>query len=459
MTPVEHSFFFCGIGGSGMSALARILVRRGARVGGSDRSHDRGETPEKFAALAQEGITLFPQDGTGPKDYDALVVSSAVEDSIPDVRAALALERPILKRAALLARLLNAAQGIAIAGTSGKTTVCAMTGWIFAACGHDPAIVNGGMMRNFQDNARAGSGAWFIAETDESDGSIALYTPDIAVLNNITLDHKPIAELRPLFRDFLSRARLGTVINLDDTESAALTRDFPRSLTFGIESPAATLNATNLTFAPEGTTFHVGPHTVSLRVPGRHNVSNALAALGAAHLAGIPLSDAARALHDFQGTARRLEILGKENEITVIDDFAHNPDKIAASLASLREFPGRLLVMFQLHGFGPARLLRDGIIEAFANGLGPDDILTMPEIYYAGGSAERSLSAKDFTDAIAAKGRTSLFFQDRAAIAEYLTQTARPTDRIVIMGARDDTLTTLGQDILTRLAIMRKTGT
>ncbi len=455
---MEQSFFFCGIGGSGMSALARILNRRGAHVGGSDRSHDRGETPEKFAALANEGITLLPQDGTGPKDYDALVVSSAIEDNIPDVRAALTLGRPILRRAELLANLLNAAQGIAIAGTSGKTTVCAMTGWIFAACGHDPTIVNGGVMRNFQDNARAGSGAWFIAETDESDGSIALYTPGIAVLNNITLDHKPIAELRPLFRDFLSRARLGTVINLDDAESAAMAHDFPQALTFGIDTPSATLNATNLTFTPEGTAFHIGTHPVSLRVPGRHNVSNALAALGAAQLAGLPLSDAAHALHDFQGTARRLEILGTENEITVIDDFAHNPDKIAASLASLHEFPGRLLVMFQLHGFGPARLLRDGIIEAFTAGLNPDDILTMPEIYYAGGSAERSLSAKDFTDAITARGRASLFFQDRTAIAEYLTQTAHPTDRIVIMGARDDTLTALGQTILTRLAAMHKTG-
>lgn len=456
---MAESYFLCGIGGSGMSALARILVRSGARVGGSDRSHDRGESPEKFAALAAEGIALYPQDGSGPKDsYAALVVSSAVEDTIPDVRAALDLGLSVIKRAELLARMFNAARGVAIAGTSGKTTVCAMAGWIFTACGRDPVIVNGGVMRNFDDNARAGSGAWFIAETDESDGSIALYTPEIAVLNNVTLDHKPIAELRPLFRDFLSRARGGAVLNLDDPESAALAQNYPKALTFGLDNPAASLNATAIAPAPDGISFRLENTTITLRVPGRHNVSNALAAIGAARLAGISLAESARALGDFRGTARRLEILGVENGVTVVDDFAHNPDKIAASLATLREFPGRLLVVFQLHGFGPAKLLREGIVRAFAEGLGPEDVLLMPEIYYAGGSAERSISAKDFTDAVAAAGGSALFFENRAAIADHLARIAQDGDRIVIMGARDDTLTGFGRDLLTRLAGARKTG-
>lgn len=455
----EESYFFCGIGGSGMSALARILARRGARVGGSDRSHDRGESPEKFAAFAAEGIALYPQDGSGPKDgYAALVVSSAVEETVPDVRGALESGLPILKRAELLARMFNTARGVAIGGTSGKTTVCAMAGWIFTACGRDPVIVNGGIMRNFNDNARARGGEWFVAETDESDGSIALYIPEIAVVNNITLDHKPIAELRPLFRAFLFRARGGAVLNLDDPESAALASEFPEALTFGIDNPEATLNATGLSPAPGGIAFRLENRTIALRVPGQHNVSNALAAIGAARLAGIPLSDAARALGDFRGTARRLEVLGAESGVTVIDDFAHNPDKIAASLATLREFPGRLLVMFQLHGFGPARLLREGVISAFAQGLGPGDVLLMPEIYYAGGSADRDISARDFTDAVAAAGRAALFFENRTGITAYLTQTAQEGDRIVVMGARDDTLTDFGRDLLTRLAEARRTG-
>lgn len=452
---MTDSYFFCGIGGSGMSALARILVRRGARVGGSDRGFDRGQSPEKFAALAAEGITIHPQDGSGPEGYGVLVVSSAVEDSVPDVRAALALGKPILRRAELLARLFNAARGIAIGGTSGKTTVCAMTGWIFAACGLDPVIVNGGIMRNFEDNARAGAGEWFIAETDESDGSIALYDPEISVLNNVTLDHKPLDELRPLFRDFLARARRGIVLNLDDPESAALAREVPGAVTFGIDTPAAALNAIDLETRPGGSACHVDGMKLLLSVPGRHNISNALAALGAAKLAGIETGAALAALQSFRGTARRLEVLGEADGVTVIDDFAHNPDKIAASLATLREFPGRLIVMFQLHGFGPARLLREGIVEAFAKGLGPEDILIMPEIFYAGGSAERTISAKDLTLDVARAGRAARFFETRDEVAAYLEETARAGDRIAIMGARDDTLSDFGRDILKRLAARR----
>lgn len=450
------AFFLCGVGGSGMSALARILVRRGWRIGGSDRSHDRGETPDKFAALAAEGIALFPQDGSGVSAYDTLVVSSAVEETIPDVRAARAAGLPIRRRAEILADLFNAARGVAIGGTSGKTTVCGMTGWIFDRCGLDPVIVNGGIMRNFEDNARAGAGEWFIAETDESDGSIALFTPAIAVLNNLTLDHKPIAALRPLFGDFLTRARSGAVVNIDDPEAAALlsgTRDAPgQTLTFGIENRAATLNATDLRPAPNGVAFRLGDLEVSLPVPGRHNVSNALAALGAARLAGLPLAQSARALRDFRGIARRLETVGTAGGVTVIDDFAHNPDKIAASLAALRESPGRLIVVFQLHGFGPARLLRDGIVNAFIQGLGPLDVLAMPEIFYAGGAADRTLSAGDFVEDVARSGHAALFFPDRSAIRLWLADCAQEGDRIVVMGARDDTLSVFAREVLTTMA-------
>lgn len=446
------SFFLCGVGGSGMSALARILARRGVQAGGSDRSHDRGESLEKFAALQTEGVRLYPQDGTGPGAYEALIVSSAIEETVPDVRAARAAGIPVFTRAEILSGLFNAARGVAIGGTSGKTTTCGMAGWIFKSCGRDPVIVNGGVMRNFGDNAQAGGGEWFVAETDESDGSIALFHPDIAVLTNATLDHKPLAQLRPLFRDFLRRAGQGAVVNLDDPESAGfLAEGIPDPLTFSLNDPRADLYAYDLRPAPDGVSFRVLDVEVKLRVPGRHNVSNALAAIGAAMKGGISLEDSAHALAEFRGIARRMETLGRSGGVSVIDDFAHNPDKIAACLNALHEFPGRLWVVFQIHGFGPAKMLRAGLVSAFSENLRVDDTLLMPEIFYAGGTADRSISAADIVADIARAGAKALFLQDRASILAHVTECAAPGDRIVVMGARDDTLTDFAHDILKSL--------
>ncbi len=447
------SFFLCGVGGSGMSALARLLIRRGIPVGGSDRAYDRGESSEKFAALAAEGVRLYPQDGTGPGAYDALVVSSAVEESVPDMRAARAAGRPLLARADVLAGLFNAARGVAVGGTSGKTTTCGMAGWIFRACGHDPVIVNGGVMRNFADNAVAGAGGWFVAETDESDGSIALFRPEISVLTNATLDHKPLPVLRPLFRDFLRQSVRGAVVNGDDPESRALLAEgVPDPLTFSLRDPKADLFAQDIESSAGGSSFSVNGLPIILRVPGRHNISNALAALGAAVKAGVPLKQAAGALEGFTGIARRLDVLGCAHGVTVIDDFAHNPDKIAASLQALHEVPGRLWVVFQLHGFGPARLLREGLVQAFVEGLWAQDTLLMPEIFYAGGTATQGVSVREIVEDIARAGRNALFCADRAGLSAHLLAHVSPGDRIVVMGARDDTLTDFGRGLLRDLA-------
>ena len=191
---------------------------------------------------------------------------------------------------------------------------------------------------------------------------------------------------------------------------------------------------------------------VALKVPGRHNVSNALAALGAARALGIPLADAARALGDFKGVRRRLETVGTANGITVIDDFAHNPDKIAATLATLHDFPGRLLVMFQPHGFRPLQVMRAPFVEGFAAHLAPGDILLMPEPVYFGGTTERAVTSDDIVRDVRARGRNAEALHDRAACGDRLIELAKPGDRIVVMGARDDTLTAFAADLLAKLA-------
>ena len=245
-TLTAHPWFFCGIGGSGMLPLALILRGAGAEVAGSDRSRDQGRTAEKFAWLESLGFALYPQDGSGiVSAAQTLVASAAVENTVPEVVRAGELGCPRLSRAQLLAMLFNAAPcRIAIGGTSGKSTVTGMAGWIMTAAGRDPTIMNGAVMKNFASSdapfasARVGGGGVFVSEVDESDGSIALYDPTVAVLSNVSLDHKSLAELRSLFGAFVQRAAVA-VINADDLEAAALMPQAKALISFGIDNPTA----------------------------------------------------------------------------------------------------------------------------------------------------------------------------------------------------------------------------
>src|ERR1700744_4108979 len=417
-------YFFCGIGGSGMLPLALILVARGAKVSGSDRALDQGRTPEKFAFLRRRGIALFPQDGSGVTDPKTVVVASAaVENTIPDVAAARAIGATLMVRAELLAELFNAAPlSIGVAGTSGKSTTTGMIGWILSAAGRDPTVMNGAVMKNFVAadapfaSALVGKRGLFISEVDESDGSIARYTPHIAVVNNIALDHKTMDELRALFADFTAKAKIA-VLNLDNEETAALAARTKNAVTYSLSNPRADYLAGNIAPAQDGIGFDLRARrknfAVRLAVPGRHNIANALAALAAVEAVGVPLDEAVKALSRFSGIKRRLDVVGTANGVTVIDDFAHNPDKIAATLATLHDFPGRLLILFQPHGFGPLKKMRGEFVDAFARDLAKDDVLVMPEPVYYGGTADRSVSSSDITSAIAARGRNARAFASR----------------------------------------------
>ncbi len=461
-----RNYFFCGIGGSGMLPLALILRARGHVVAGSDRMLDQGRIAQKFDFLRASGIALHKQDGSGmTSPAQILVTSAAVEDTVADVVAASRLGAPRTSRAALLAELFNAApRAIAIGGTSGKSTTTGMIAWILHRAGRDPTVINGAVMKNFVTpeipfaSALVGGSEIFVSEVDESDGSIALYRPHIAVLTNIALDHKSLDELRALFRDFVAKAAT-VVLNLDNDDSAALAAKMPpgTAITFSLGDDAASLRAGKLAPSPEGIDFEVREREtgstvqVRLRVPGTHNIANALAALGAARALGVALEDAAAALDSFSGLRRRLEFVGTANGVTVIDDFAHNPDKIAATLATLHDFPGRLLILFQPHGFGPLNKMKDQLIDSFARGLADDDVLIMPDPVYFGGTVERDVTSRGITDGIEARGRSASHIAERAGCGERLLELARPGDRIVVMGARDDTLAQFAAGLLERL--------
>ncbi len=452
----KRDYFFCGIGGSGMMPLALIVAGQGHRVAGSDRSLDQGRTAPKFEWLRSKGIALFPQDGSGITRAEQIVVAStAVEETVPDIVAAHRVGAARLRRADLLAALFNASQmGIAVGGTSGKSTVTGMIGWIFHALGQDPTVMNGAVMKNFATpdapfaSALVGNGPAFISEVDESDGSIALYTPDIAVLNNIALDHKSMDELRTLFGNFTRQARIA-VLNLDNPEVARFPRDNAR--TYSITGQMADLMAADIIERPNGVDFTVNGTPVSLQVPGRHNVSNALAALAAADAAGLDLAQAARALGGFMGLRRRMEIAGTAGGVTVIDDFGHNPDKISATLSALHAFPGRLLLFFQPHGYGPLKQMGHELVRTFAQHMRAEDQLILCDPVYFGGTVDRSVGSAELVADIVAMGRQAAHIPERAECGDRLAALAQAGDRIVIMGARDDTLSAFAADILAKL--------
>ncbi|MGQ3112472.1 MAG: Mur ligase family protein, partial [Brevundimonas sp.] len=357
----DASYFFCGIGGSGMLPLALIVQSRGHAIQGSDRSRDQGRTPEKFAWLADHGVGLFPQDGSGVTSPDQVVIASgAIEDTVPDIAAAKRVGATIKTRPQLLSELFNAAPtSVGVAGTSGKSTITGMIAWILHRAGRDPTVMNGAVMKNFTDadhpyaSALIGGPEAFVAEVDESDGSIARYDATVAVVSNISLDHKSMEELRDLFGGFVTRAGRA-VLNLDNPETQVLAQMLAAAgraadvVTFSLGDAQADLSADDLVPLPTGMTFRLSERggadlAVTLNVPGAHNVANALAALGAVRALDIPLDQAVAALETFAGIRRRMEVVGTTGGVTVIDDFAHNPDKIAATLKTLHVFDGRLL--------------------------------------------------------------------------------------------------------------------
>ena len=368
-----------------------------------------------------------------------------------------------MSRAELLARLFNTApRGVAIGGTSGKSTVTGMTGWILTATGRDPTIMNGAVMKNFAApdapfaSARVGGGDVFVSEVDESDGSIALYRPAVSVLLNVSLDHKSMEELRVLFGDFLAAAAVAA-LNADDPECLALAPRAAAVIRFGIDSADAEIGVEpgSISEGPTSLTATVldrrdgSSHVLTLQVPGRHNLANALAAITAANAAGVALAEAVAALGSYAGLARRFEIVGTSpSGVTVIDDFGHNPEKCAATLRTLKAHPGRVIAFFQPHGYGPLRQMGHGLAEVFARLLSPEDVTLLCDPVYFGGTVDRSEGSERIVGLIREHGGQAEYIPSRADCGRFMAEIARPVDRIVIMGARDDTLSLFAREVL-----------
>ncbi len=443
---------FAGVAGSGMSALAQFVVMKGGQASGSDRAFDRDQQQDSRQKLDALGVKIDPQDGSGLKgDCAALIVSTAVEDTVPDVAAALAQGVPVLHRSELLAHFAATHRTVAVTGTSGKSTTTAMIFELLRGASRDPSVITGGDLRVLQaegliGNAWAGASDLLVIEADESDGSVVRYHPATGVILNLQKDHKDEDVVAGMFQVFVQNVRESLVVG----EAENLSEFRNGAIVFGFGG-GAQVRAEQVETGPSSSRFSVDGISFELHVPGLHNVENALAAIAACHALGVPLGDLVAPLRDFKGVCRRFQVLGESKGITVVDDFGHNPAKIAASLRTAHLRAERVLAVFQPHGFGPLRFLRAELTETFTTELTSADQLWMLEAFYAGGTATRDISSADLVADLREKGCAATFANSREVLVEAVVREARAGDLVLIMGARDPSLTDLAKEILAKL--------
>jgi UDP-N-acetylmuramate--alanine ligase len=414
-----------GVAGVGMNPLAQALLAAGHAVTGSDRFLDQGRDLEVIPKLERAGVSLFPQDGSGVTAATrAVVVSTAIEKGNADLEAAARLGIPVRHRAEMLAELVQDRECIAVAGTSGKTTVTGMVGCCLEALGDDPTVVDGGIVANWDGpdrvgNVRAGRSRRWVIEVDESDRSLLRFHPDWAIVTNMSADHFPLEETKALFAQFAAQVRKG-VVGRDDTAE-----------------PWAS-------FRPEigadGSRFRYGGVDFRIPVLGRHNAENALQAAMLCARLGHPLDRVAKALEGFQGIRRRLEVAGRERGVTVIDDYGHNTAKIRAAWETIAPFHKRVVVAWRPHGFGPLAAMYEDLRALFGDMVRRGVVLHLLPVFYAGGTATAEVSSERLVRDLAADGAPANLVPDLDALVAHVASEARAGDAVLVMGARDPDL-------------------
>lgn len=412
-----------GIGGVGMSALAQALLDQGAAVTGSDRLLDTGDMTDALRCLKRQGVRLFPQDGSGVTPQTArLVVSSAIEPDNPEVLRARESDVPIVHRAAELARVVAGRRLIAVTGTCGKSSVTAMLGCLLEGAGFAPLVVNGAAVIGWDEggtrigSVRRGTGNWAVIEADESDRSLMAFTPEHAVITNASADHFGLDETETLFSSF--RARVPGVIVDGRKETGA----GPRNVRLGDWSGV---------FDFEGCTYTVPQ-------PGLHNVYNAWHAVRMARALGASPERLAAALRGFGGVERRLQRVGTCNGVAVVDDYAHNPEKLAAAWTTLAAaFPAGLCAVWRPHGYAPLRKMMGGLTDVFTRVCRPVDLLLLLPVYDAGGTADRSIGSDVLASKLEERGVTVQRVQTLEDAETLMRAEAAKGKAVVTFGARD----------------------
>lgn len=438
----QQKAHFIGIGGAGMSGLAQVMLERGAAVSGSDLAESSAT-----ARLEAMGASIYIGHDAAHVAREApgvVVVSSAVPADNPELRYAREHGIPVVTRAQMLARLMENHHGIAVTGTHGKTTVTSMIALALEQGGLDPTIVIGGELNDFGSNAKVGAGPHFVAEADESDRSFLHLHPSLAVVTNVEADHlenyTDLNDIMAAFRTFLSKLPADglAVVCGDDEKAVQVAPDHCQVVTYGLSSGHDYV-ATDVELLPMGSRAVVKERSavqgvLALQVPGMHNIANALAAIAVGRAVGLPFGVIAEALGSFRGAKRRMEVLGEERDILVIDDYAHHPTEIRATLTALRNVGRRIIAVFQPHRYTRTKHLLDELAASFEHA----DHVVLTDIY----SALEPPIPGVTVDVLAARLRDTAgdkvaVVRDVAAVPGYLLAVARPGDLVVTMGAGD----------------------
>ena len=431
-------YHISGVAGVGMSALAELLIGLGCDVSGSDRSFDQGHRLDVLEKLQRMGLKLLPQDGSAISPTTAaLLVSTAIEDTNPEVAAAKKLGVEIIHRAEMLARLARGSKLVTITGTAGKTTVTALTGWLLEQCGCDPMVVNGGVVLNWASenrvgNVRIGKSNLWVLEADESDRSLLRFDPQFAAITNVSKDHFELGEVVALFREFAAKVKNPVLCGA------------------GVSGQLGIAGA-DAEFRPvkKETAWSFEYAGISFDVPlvGRHNAENAFMAVRICEVLGCDLEKIRKVLPDFRGVGRRLELVGEVRGVRVIDDYAHNPAKIAASWRAVAETSRRIFGFWRPHGFGPLALMKDELAGALKSAMQPGDKFFVLPVFYAGGTAKKTITSEDWAVQLQQFGIAAKFVSDCDALEKELA-TARRGDAILGMGARDPELPKFARRLL-----------
>jgi UDP-N-acetylmuramate--alanine ligase len=454
---MKKHVFFIGIGGTGLSAIARLLQEKGHVVSGSDQ-----QISDLAKDLMSNGITVFQgHSANHVQDVDLVIRSSAIPDSNPEVQAAHTAHIPVYKRSDILAELMQDQKGIAVAGTHGKTTTTAMIANMLHKLGLDPSYIIGSVSKDLGNNAHYGSGDYFVIEADEYDRMFLGLSPTIAVVTNLEHDHP---DCYPTFLDYLQAFKAFTEKILpgghlflqyedDGNQKLLALLNHPSIITYGV-SPECDYQAQDI--APnriggyQFAVYHNHEHasraliTVDLSVPGTHNVLNALVAIGVAHQLDLDLTAAAQALTEFSGTSRRFDIIGEADQITIIDDYAHHPTEIQATLQAARSrFPGKKIwAIWQPHTFSRTKILFD----EFKNSFNQADHVIVSQIY-ASREKDDGFSSSQVVDAM--RHQDARYIASLDDITDYLVENLSSGDVMLVFSAGD--ATQISKDVLSRL--------
>jgi len=431
---------FVGIGGIGMSGIAEVLLNLGYTVSGSDlRDSDTVKRLRDLGAVISIGHSGENVSGAG-----VIVISSAVNETNPEVVEARKTGIPVIPRAQMLAELMRLRYGIAVAGSHGKTTTTSMIAAVLSHGGLDPTIVVGGKVKTLGTNARLGKGAFMVVEADESDGSFLLLSPVISVLTNIDEEHmdhyKGLPELEKAFSTFADKIPFYglSVFCADCPRVREIAKNFEkRSVTYGFH-PDAELRAEGVSISGFHTEFEAVLNgsplgMISLNVPGRHNAQNALAAVAVGMELGMSFGDIRDGLGEFSGIDRRLQIKGRGRDVLVIDDYAHHPNEIRATIKAVRDSGlGRIVAIFQPHRYSRTKLL----FNDFADVLQDIDVLYLMDIYPAGEEPIEGVSSKSLYQSVKDKGHGNVFYSNGSEnLISSVLETIRPGDVVITLGA------------------------